>query len=62
MKDNQLKEQAESWRWRIRKLGMTIKEFCEVSGVNYNTFHNLHKPSKELVDRIEREITKLEGK
>lgn len=56
-----LEEIVSSWRWRIRKLGMTIREFCELAGVNYNTFHNMRNPSIRLVDKIEKELQRLES-
>lgn len=51
------------WRWRIKKCGLSLFEFCEKYGVSYNTFIRIAKsnPTIRALDEIENAVTRLES-
>ena len=62
MTNKLLKEILQSWRWRIKKQGLTIKQFCELAEINRDYFYNLKNPTIKIVDDIEMKLRELEAK
>lgn len=49
------------WNARLALLGLNGKKFCEMSGINYDSWKRLHNPTIEMCQKIEDAISKLEA-
>lgn len=59
-----LEELELQWRWRIKKCGYTIRQFCDETGISYNTFVRIAKsnPTIKALDDIEEAVCMIERK
>jgi predicted transcriptional regulator len=56
-----LNEIKDSWKWRIKRLKMTQKEFCDTIGISYGYFANMDNPTIKVLDNIETKLRDLES-
>jgi predicted transcriptional regulator len=47
---------------RIKKLGITKRRFCELSGVHENTMYYMKNPTIETLNKIEMHLREMEAK
>jgi hypothetical protein len=47
---------------RLKKLGMSKRRFCELSGVHENTMYYMKNPTIDTLHKIEEKLKELECK
>lgn len=62
MSNKLLEEITGGWKSRLKAKDYTLRRFCKEIGLSYNTFTHLKNPTINLLDRIEKEISRIEEK
>jgi len=47
---------------RLKKLGMSKRRFCEISGVHENTMYHMKNPTIYTLHKIERALRDMEAR
>ena len=62
MQNKQIAELLQNWHERIKKQGLSRRQFCKMFDISYDTYKRLKNPTIYTMQKIENGLLYLESK